>query len=1067
MKNAFIALFVSTVPLSATVYTGTVTADTYLRNDGNSTTNWNGDTDNEMLVGSNGANDNLRGLLRFSVAEITNAVASTGGGNYANLTINSVTITLNERRGFARTGMNMTVNSYGSQFVENVATWVDPDGDGNTATGDATSGGTVGSSLGTGSLTWNATADSESLAITLDPSAFKAAIQGAPTTGDINMMLRSTATFTNFVSIKSNNTAGRLATLSVDYTVTPAGGPLLSVDPATPQPDFSFPFSSTAASPLTRTMRYKNTGASGSITVSGVTVTNTTGTAFTLGSVSPALPATLAVGQTIDIPVLASSSAAGQFTGSVFIDTDLDPQDKTLPLTASFYQSGSIYNSNSSMSLDLNNWGGGSTFVTPGFIATGDGMARVRGAGDPVQPVVKSSLSQAAAIPNNLPDWELDFRFSPVAASEFAAYAGQPADGQFGDRTFQLVVQSDDASVPAPNLTAAFDDNTMINIAYFPDGVTTGGIAGFYLYNGVTDAWQLVDFNGDGSALVLAGSVDVDSDANPANGIGDGNLSASSGDTVNLYRMTIHGSNFGSGSASYNVTINGPGAGFPKTVTGLTVSHNQAVSTALPASFAFITSDQSTESNPNSGFAPSFWVDEVGYFAIARPAQRLLVFNAPTVLRSFNGSSSTTVVTALNDGTSSAVNLSASLTGTSTVTLQSPPSFPVALAAGAQTTLTLGFDPTPLTSPNTAAVGALSLTSNDPVLASASYPYVATKVTDANLLANGDFESATGTGVFPVAWTLTGTPSSVASFLPSGGGASAASLAPSQGILQDIAPSAANGLDDFQTDFAFQIGNETQAHRIRMEGDNGADLLTIRLTTSPTGPDSIDVFNAGTFVSALSGLTIAPNTPYYLRVIGRKFSQASRKYTIGFSTDGVTYTTSAYLTAFHATPAAKFETATFECGATAGSSLGVENVVVKLAPPNDLAAWMAGFTFASGADTSATGDADNDSISNLVENIFGTAPNAATAGLTQVSGTASSVTFKHPLNADLASDVTYLYQWSTDLSDWKASGQSNTGGTITTIAAGAPVSGEVTVTASVTAGTATKLFVRITANQAP
>lgn len=1071
-KPILLAMLASTAPLFGTVFTGTVTGDTYIRNDSpaNSTSIWNGDPDNEMLVGGNAVTGDLRGLLRFSVAAITNEVNTIGGGNYANLTINSVTLTLNERRGFARTGVNMTVHSYGSQFVEAAATWVDPDGDGNTATGDATAGGTLGTSLGTASLTWNSTVDSESLAITLDPSAFKTAIQGAPIVGDVNMLIRSTTAPVSFVSIKSNNTAGRHATLVVDYTVTPAGGPLLTVDPSTPQPDFTFPFSQTTASPLTRTVRYQNTGASGTITVQNVTVTNTTGTAFAAGTTSPALPATLAIGQSIDIPITASSAAGGAFTGSVFIDTDLNPQDKTLPLAASFYKSGDLYNSNPSTATNLNTWGGGSTRVTPGLTGiTADGMVRVRGVGDPIVPSTKSSHFQAAGVPNGLPDWELDFRFSPVAPGKFIDYTnGAAPDGNFTDRLFQVVVQASDVVPNTINFDSTVDDATLINLAYMPDGITTGGIAGFYLFDGSTDTWQLVDFNGDGSALVLAGSTDVDTDADLSNGVGDGTLDATTGDTVNVYRLSIRGQDFGSGSATYDLTLTGPG-GLSKTKTGLTISHNQAITTGTPAGYAFVTSDTSTESNAGNGLSPSFWVDEVGYFAVQRPAQRLLVFNPPTLLRSLNGSTPTHVVTALNDGASAAVNLSASLSGTSAVTLQSPPAFPVSIAAGAQSTLTLGLNPSLLTSPNTAAAGTFSLTSDDPLLASVNYPLVATKVTDANLVANGDFESATGTGIFPVGWTPTGTPSSIASFLPSGGGAAAVSLAPSQGVLQDFAPTTVDGLDDFQTDFAFQIGNETQAHRIRLEGDNGGDFITFRLIANTASADTIEAFNAGVWVPVLSGLTLNPATPYFIRVIGRDFGTVGRSYTVGFSTDGLTYTTSTAMTAVHdSVPADRlFETITFECGATAGSSFSIENVGVKLAPPTDLAAWMSGFTFAPGADTSATGDADNDGISNLVENVFGTAPNAATSGLTQIGGTGTSVTFKHTLNATLASDVTYSYQWSTDLSEWKSSGQPNTGGTTTTITAGPPVSGVVTVTASVTTGTASKLFVRLIANQAP
>ncbi len=136
-----------------------------------------------------------------------------------------------------------------------------------------------------------------------------------------------------------------------------------------------------------------------------------------------------------------------------------------------------------------------------------------------------------------------------------------------------------------------------------------------------------------------------------------------------------------------------------------------------------------------------------------------------------------------------------------------------------------------------------------------------TVIPTVNGLANGDFEASPESSVFPVGWTRTGAPSAVAPFLPDGGGAAAVNLAPSQGILQDFAPTPAAAMENFQTDFAFQIGSENQTHRIRMEGDNGGDLVSIRLVTSPGGTDSIEVFDTGSFVPALSGLTILPDTP--------------------------------------------------------------------------------------------------------------------------------------------------------------------------------------------------------------
>lgn len=1054
--SILIALMAAASSLSAATLNTSVTADTYIRNDGTlQGANGDGDTDNELLVGDNAGA--LRGLMAFDVSQIINDLNATGGGNFANLTINSATLEVFERRGFART-INVTVNSYAFDFVANTATWNAP------ATGDATAGGTIGSVLGSQSVAWDATVDNQSAVISLSTANLKSTIQNAATAGRINFLLNSTNTGGNtFLSITSDRSANtaRHAKLTVDYTVIPAGEPVLELDPTTPNPDYAFPYSQDTASPLTRTLRYRNDGVSGTITVEDVVVTNSLGTAFAAGTTTPALPATLSPGQTIDIPVIATSSTAGTFTGSVFIDTDLSTQDKTVPLSASFYQSGQLFSANPSMTTGTASWNGGSTSVAPGLLGiTGDAMARVRGSGDPLQPLVRSAHTQGTAIPNNLPDWCLDFRFTPIAPASFADYTGLSADGNFTDRTFQLVVQATDA-VPAPALNDVLDDETLLNIAYFPDGITTGGIAGFYAYNQST--WQLIDFNGDGSALVLDGSTDLDTDADPLNGIGDGVLDSAAGDTVNAYRMTITGNQFGTPSASYNITLTGPG-GLNKTATGLTAYHGRNITTHLPAAIAFITTDSSTASNASSGVSPSFWVDEIGYFAVARPARRLILSSGPTFLRSLNASTPTHTLTAFNDGTS-AVDLTASLTGTSSVTITSPATFPVALPAGGSTAVVISHDPAGLIAPNTADAGTLTVASDDPLLASTAFPFLVTNVTDSNYLANGDFETVTANLPFPAGWTRTGTPSSVASFLTTGGGTAAVSLAPGQGILQDFAPAAADGLENFQADFAFQIGSETQAHRIRFEGNNGADLVTLRLTLNPAGPDTIEAFAAGPWTAALTDLTILPNTTYHLRVIGRNFGQTGREYTVGFSTDGVTFTTSAPLEAFHASPNGRLETATFECGATVGSSLLIDNVTVTTAPDDDFSAWMSTFTFAPGADLTATGDADNDGIANLVENVLGTDPSASSLGLVQVASAAGTLSFQHPLNAALASDVTYSYEWSTDLNEWNPSGQANTGGVNANISPAAPVAGVVTVTTSITAGSSATIFVRLVATQ--
>ena len=128
---------------------------------------------------------------------------------------------------------------------------------------------------------------------------------------------------------------------------------------------------------------------------------------------------------------------------------------------------------------------------------------------------------------------------------------------------------------------------------------------------------------------------------------------------------------------------------------------------------------------------------------------------------------------------------------------------------------------------------------------------------------------------------------------------------------------------------------------------------------------------------------------------------------------------------------------------------------------NTYANWLSANSPATGFST----DTDNDGVPNGVENVLGTNPNTSSAGLTEVSATASTATFKHTLNPTLASDVTYTYEWSTDLAEWKASGETNTVTTTATITPSAPVSGVVTVTTAITSGPAAKLFTRIKASQ--
>ena len=128
---------------------------------------------------------------------------------------------------------------------------------------------------------------------------------------------------------------------------------------------------------------------------------------------------------------------------------------------------------------------------------------------------------------------------------------------------------------------------------------------------------------------------------------------------------------------------------------------------------------------------------------------------------------------------------------------------------------------------------------------------------------------------------------------------------------------------------------------------------------------------------------------------------------------------------------------------------------------NTYADWLTANSPATGFTT----DSDNDGVSNGVENVLGSNPNVSSAGLTNVSATTSSATCQHTLNPTIASDVSYSYEWSTDLVEWKATTETNTAGTTATITPSAPVSGVVTVTTAITFGPTAKLFTRLNATK--
>jgi hypothetical protein len=148
------------------------------------------------------------------------------------------------------------------------------------------------------------------------------------------------------------------------------------------------------------------------------------------------------------------------------------------------------------------------------------------------------------------------------------------------------------------------------------------------------------------------------------------------------------------------------------------------------------------------------------------------------------------------------------------------------------------------------------------------------------------------------------------------------------------------------------------------------------------------------------------------------------------------------------------------------SNLALEQVLPAVAALT-FESWIAGFSL-DPADQDFLDDPDQDGMANGIEHVFGTSPNAPSTGINGVTSTASSLTYRHPLNPDLAEDVSYAYEWSSDLSDWRSAGEMNTGGTRVGIAPSPPDGvAMVSVVLSVTEGSSAKLFVRVVARIDP
>ena len=202
------------------------------------------------------------------------------------------------------------------------------------------------------------------------------------------------------------------------------------------------------------------------------------------------------------------------------------------------------------------------------------------------------------------------------------------------------------------------------------------------------------------------------------------------------------------------------------------------------------------------------------------------------------------------------------------------------------------------------------------------------------VLTNGSFEDTP----FDNGWTAT---AGVISSSAGGFGSSnptSALLTAGNGLHQDFSNGVTdtNENHDLVIDFGFRTGSVSTSvdtrFRIR-DNNNSNDRITLGFETGATGGGTALSYFSGGWNTAID-FAFQASTTYYFRVTVNELDEASRNYTIGYSTDGVTYTTSGPITGFHGI-GGDIETIRFESGNT---TIRVDQVAVSEVPePGSLA----------------------------------------------------------------------------------------------------------------------------------
>jgi len=551
--------------------------------------------------------------------------------------------------------------------------------------------------------------------------------------------------------VDASSGQGRIHRLD-DLTLTQA----IDADPtftlaAGSDPDLEFGTRFSTGSNVTRTLVYDvgSISGTGSILIEDVVLTGDPDApgGLTVTDITPPVGSSLGDGETLSIEVTADGSATGSYTGTLFIDTSttgniaVDEYDQTLPVSAAFYEVGTKLNPNPYMDVDLTGWGGGSTRVEPGIAPGSQGMARVKGTGDPDGGNPDAHF-QAAGVPDGTSDWTFSAYFTPIDIAHFGGYVDPEGidgitgpDGSFLDRTFQWVLLGSDDNPPAPEFGPAQAANTILQVAYLPDGAEFGGTPDFYVFDGT--GWVATGIG------AIAGSVDNDTDGDPTNGFGDGRLdpAVDPADVVNVYQLTVTGTGFGGGSASYDLTVrkvSGPDSFPGGSATGLTTFAALSGNDHAPAAHAFASSDTSEVSAlpaPDVPFIPPFWVDDACFINGAAPDPMLALVGEPGAALAFEPETvGTTTLRIRNDGDSASLTIDPLVFGVAGFSAGAP----APLAPGEVADITISFDSTV---GGRAAEENVTLTSNAPVDGSVDFLASGGASGPSNLLANFDFEA--------------------------------------------------------------------------------------------------------------------------------------------------------------------------------------------------------------------------------------------------------------------------------------------------------------------------------------